>query len=259
MISFLDLMRADHVPLGIFVKIPAPEIAEMVALVGFEFVVIDAEHSMLGPRELYSMLAHYEALGLSALVRLPSHDAGEAQRVLDAGASGLLFPHVADPGEAARLVSATTFPPHGTRGMGYASRAGRWGLLPGGRDEYLGSGDAVARVAMVEDGSAVETLDGIAATSGIGALFVGPSDLSLSLGLVPGSDEIKSTVGDVIRRAAELRIPVGTTTTNAVEAARLVGEGCTFLVISNDTGFLARAMSSAIGSVRERLAEGTSS
>lgn len=258
--SFADLLMGESTPVGIFVKIPALEVAELVVTSGFDFVIIDSEHALLGPRDIYEMIVAYQALGVSALVRLPDHRPSEAQRILDAGASGVLFPHVADSTEAAALVEATRFPPNGRRGMGYASRAGKWGLLEGGREEYLRSGESgIARIAMIEDGSAVDDLLGIAETTGIDALFVGPSDLSLSLGVVPGSDEIRGIVSEVVRRAKALEIPVGTTVANAADAAGRRAEGCSFLVLSNDTGILARSLSGLLADVRDGLANGVAS
>src|SRR6187402_2845360 len=143
------LAKADRPALGIFVKIPAFEVVEMVSNAGFDFVVIDTEHALLSVRDVYEMITVYSRSGVVPLVRITDHGYGDGQRYLDAGAGGLLVPHLSTEGEAARTMRQFLFPPNGSRGMGAGGRANQWGATPGGAAEYMRFGDEeVARVAM---------------------------------------------------------------------------------------------------------------
>jgi len=249
------LSSSSRPPIGLFVKIPAPEVVEMVATVGYDFVIIDTEHALLSVRDVYAMAVLYASLGVHPLVRLPDHGYGDAQRYLDAGVDGLLFPHVNDAAEARTIATHLTFPPAGTRGMGFGSRAGRWGLLEGGREEYLRFGDEeVLRVAMVEEAGAVEAVEAIASVPGIDAVFVGPSDLALSMGRDAAPDTVATMVDRAIEAAIAAGTPVGTIASSPDAAKRRADQGCSFLVAGNDTGVLARALKRSVDDIRAGLA-----
>lgn len=254
MSSFRSVLGGDGPALGMFVKIPAPELTEIIATVGIQFVVIDTEHALLSVREVYEMTALYAALGVLPLVRVADHGYGDAQRYLDAGVAGLLFPHVSNGAEAAKLGRQFIFPPRGTRGMGFASRAGRWGMLPGGRDEYLRFGDQEAmRIAMVEERESVEEIDAILAAEGIDGVFIGPSDLSLSMGESGRSPAVLEAIDRVIERAVAAGKPVGTVVSGPEEGRKRAAQGCDYLLIGNDTGIFARSLRRAFDGFREAV------
>jgi len=248
------LSTSDGPPLGMFVKVPAPELAEIIAGAGVDFVIVDTEHALLSVREVYEMTVLYAALGVLPLVRVADHGYGDAQRYLDAGVAGLLFPHVSNGAEAKALGRHFLFPPRGTRGMGFASRAGRWGMLPGGRAEYVRFGDQeVLRIAMVEERESVDDIDGILSAEGIDAVFVGPSDLSLSMG--ESGPAVLAAIDHVIERAVASSTPVGTVVGSPEEARRRAEQGCDYLLIGNDTGIFARAVTASHAGFRDALAD----
>lgn len=253
--SFRSLLGAGDGPaLGMFVKIPAPELTEIIAGVGVQFVVIDTEHALLSVREVYEMSVLYSALGVLPLVRVADHGYGDAQRYLDAGVAGLLFPHVSTGAEAARLGRQFLFPPRGSRGMGFASRAGRWGMLPGGRAEYLRFGDdEVMRIAMVEERESVDDVDAILAAEGIDGVFIGPSDLSLSMGEPGKSAAVSAAIDRVIERAVAAGKPVGTVVTDPEQGRERAAQGCDYLLIGNDTGIFARSLRRSFDGFREAI------
>jgi len=255
MSSFRSLLGAGDGPaLGMFVKVPAPELTEIIAAVGVQFVIIDTEHALLSVREVYQMSALYSALGVLPLVRVADHGYGDSQRYLDAGVAGLLFPHVSNGAEAAALGRQFIFPPRGTRGMGFASRAGRWGMLPGGRAEYLRFGDEEAvRIAMVEERESVDDIDAILAADGIDGVFIGPSDLSLSMGEPGGSPALSDAIDLVIARAVAAGKPVGTVVTDPEEGRKRAAQGCDYLLIGNDTGIFARSLTRAFDGFQEAV------
>jgi 2-keto-3-deoxy-L-rhamnonate aldolase RhmA len=253
--SFRASIGETQLPLlGLFVKIPAPELVEMVARAGFDFVVIDTEHALLSVRDVYQMVSLYCALGVMPLVRVTDHGYGDGQRYLDAGAAGILVPHVSDAVQAEHVARQFLFPPDGTRGMGYAARAGLWGALPGGAAEYVRFGqEEVARIAMIEEATAVENVDAIMATRGIDAVFVGPGDLSLSLGVSMGDPEVGKAVDRAIEAAVAAHVPVGTVVPDPAQARRRAEQGCRFLLVGNDTGLFLGAAGAAVTAVRDAL------
>lgn len=253
--TFRELITGDGPPaLGAFVKIPAPEVAEILSLAGFDFVVIDTEHAPLSVREVYLMTVVYSRCGVAPLVRITDHGYGDAQRYLDAGAAGLLVPHVSNGAQAEAIMRQFLFPPAGTRGMGYAARAGRWGSLPGGPAEYVRAGhEDVARVAMIEEREAVDDLERILAVPGLDAVFVGPGDLSLSLGVAPNSDEVGAAVDHAIATAVAAGVPVGTVAQGADQIRRRVEQGCRFVLAGNDAGLLDKAARRAVSDARDAI------
>lgn len=256
MVLFRELLRSSDGPvLGTFVKIPALEVAEIVGGAGFDFVIIDTEHALLSVRDVYGLVVTYSRMGVAPLVRITDHGYGDAQRYLDAGAAGVLVPHVSDAEQAARTMRQFLFPPEGTRGMGFAARAGQWGALPGGPAEYVRAGqDDVARIAMVEEQSAVDDLPGILAAPGVDGVFVGPGDLSLSMGVPSGSPAVHEAVTGCIATAVAAGVPVGTVVQGADQVRLRAEQGCRFVVVGNDTGLLGSAARAAVAGARTALA-----
>jgi 2-keto-3-deoxy-L-rhamnonate aldolase RhmA len=203
---------------------------------------------------VYSMVFTYSALGVAALIRTTDHSLGDARRYLDAGAAGLLVPHVADAAEAEAVFPHLLHPPRGDRGMGFASRAGRWGTLEGGRDEYRRFGEEeVVRVAMIEDLRAVEGIDAILKTDGLDACFVGPSDMALSMIGRPAED-VAAAVDRAVEASVAAGKPVGTVVKDADDARRRVQQGCSYVVVGNDTGMFVKAVRAAHDPIRAAVA-----
>jgi 4-hydroxy-2-oxoheptanedioate aldolase len=255
MAMFRELLRSSEGPVvGTFVKIPALEVAEIVGVAGFDFVVIDTEHALLSVRDVYSLLVVYSRMGVAPLVRITDHGYGDAQRYLDAGAAGILVPHVSNAGQAAGAMRQYLFPPEGTRGMGYASRAGLWGSLPGGPGEYVRVGqEDVARIAMIEERESVDDIAGILTAPGVDAVFIGPGDLSLSMGVPVGSPAVHDAVTKCIGAAVEAGVPVGTVVQGEDQIRLRAEQGCRFILVGNDTGMLGAAARGTMATARSAL------
>jgi 4-hydroxy-2-oxoheptanedioate aldolase len=257
--TFRQLLRDVGPPaLGTFVKIPAPEVAEIIGLAGFDFVVIDTEHALISVRDVYTLIVVYSRMGVAPLVRITDHGYGDAQRYLDAGAAGLLVPHVSNARQAEETMRQFLFPPLGTRGMGYAARAGLWGSLPGGPAEYVRAGqEGVARIAMIEEREAVEDLERILGVPGLDGVFIGPGDLSLSFGVAPDAVEVRDAVTDSIATAAAAGVPVGTVALGADQIRLRVEQGCRFVLVGNDASLLSDSARRAVSTAREAIAATT--
>jgi 2-keto-3-deoxy-L-rhamnonate aldolase RhmA len=238
-------------PIGTFMKIPAVETVEIVALAGFDFIVLDYEHAPLTLSDLNHMIRVARALGVAPVVRVPDHGYGDVQRVLDAGAAGLFFPHVSDRAECEQVVRQASHPPYGTRGAGGGMRAGNWGMAGRGSASYVKDGvEKVMRIPMIEEKVAVDNADDILSVPGVDAVFIGPGDLSMTMGLKMTDPEVQTAIEEVLKKAKAAGVPVGTVWEDAVGARRLIGKGYDFLLVSNDTGMLAKSAMSLIDEIK---------
>ena len=211
----------------------------MLASAGFEFVVIDMEHSPLTLDFAYSAIVVAQALEMTVLVRVPDRSGSHTQRLLDAGADGLLVPQVSDAAEAKRCVDQMVHPPQGTRGAGSTSRAGRWGLT--GQSDYLARGQDTIRGVQLEDVGALAQMDEILDVANLNAVFLGTSDLSLSSGLPASAPELQGLTDKLLAATAARGLPCGTAVGD-VDAARTAAKrGFSFVMVSNDATMFGRA------------------
>lgn len=226
--------------LGTWLKLSSIEVVEILADAGFDFIVIDLEHSPLDLSSAFRAIALAQALGMGALVRVPDHGHGNMQRVLDAGASGVLVPHVSSAADAQKIASQMLFEPLGSRGIGSTSRAGKWGMMKS--SDYVNFGNnQVLRIPQIEDGLAVDNVEEILSTEGINAVFLGPADLAQSLGLPPGHAELEQAKAKVVSAAHRAGLPCGTAVGNSEAAAKAIADGFNFVMISNDLTMLAQS------------------
>jgi 4-hydroxy-2-oxoheptanedioate aldolase len=222
--------------LGAWVKIPAVEVVELLAIAGVDFVVIDCEHGVHDLRAVSTMISVALGVNVVPFVRVPGHSPRDVVPVLDAGAAGLFVPHVDSVEDAEAVVAVCRFPPLGRRGAGPTTRAGGWGRasLP----RYLTEANDVTVVAQLESPSAMADGLAIAAVPGIDAVFIGPVDLAVSTGQEPGDDRVRAMVRDLETRAASAGTVIGTTAAAGGEVAGLAERGHRFVVVGNDSGFL---------------------
>jgi 2-keto-3-deoxy-L-rhamnonate aldolase RhmA len=238
-------------PIGTFMKIPAVETVEIMKLAGFDFIVLDYEHAPLTLSDLNRMILVARALGLAPVVRVPDHGYADVQRVLDAGAAGLFFPHVSDRAECEQVIRQASHPPYGTRGAGGGMRAGDWGMAGRGSASYVRDGvEKVMRIPMIEEKVAVDNAAGILAVQGVDAVFIGPGDLSMTMGATMTDPRVQAAIEDVFKKAKAAAVPVGTVAADAAGARRLVEKGYDFLLVSNDTGMLARTAMALIDEIK---------
>ena len=153
----LRLRRRD-VMFGCFVGQPSPAIAEMVGYAGFDYVIVDLEHGPTGLETLENMLRAAQAAGAASLVRLPSPAQADILRVLDAGADGILVPHVESAADARAVVAHAYYPPAGQRGISTVSRAARHAIVSP-QQHLAGANQRTAVMLMVESPGAVQELD----------------------------------------------------------------------------------------------------
>jgi 2-dehydro-3-deoxyglucarate aldolase/4-hydroxy-2-oxoheptanedioate aldolase len=236
-----SLFDRGHTPLGTWLKMAAAEPVEIAAFAGFDFVVVDMEHAPLDLQTGYRLINSATALGMVPLVRVPDKNPAFIQKILDAGARGILVPHVDTVKDADLVGRACRFPPVGTRGAGGTSRAGQWGLRPNA--DYLASGnDGVLCIPQLESEEAIKAAPEMLTLDTVDAVFVGAADLSMSMGSTPTSPDVQQLITSTISEAhavgKECGLAFGSVPDRAAQAVRA---GCDFAVLSNDTSMLAEA------------------
>lgn len=245
----LLLAHGAKAPIGTWVSSASPIVAEAVGCAGFDWGVLDMEHA---PVDLMQLLQLLQAVGntkMVPVVRVPWNDAVTVKRVLDVGAQTLLFPMIQNADEARRAVAATRYPPEGVRGMAGGSRAARFGTV---RDYLRTANQTIGVVLQLETPGALARLEEIAAVPGVDALFVGPGDLSGSMGHVGNTThaDVMETMADAARRAHAIGKPIGTVGGTPEVVARYREIGYDYVAIASDLGLLMRAAQGAVQALR---------
>jgi 2-keto-3-deoxy-L-rhamnonate aldolase RhmA len=230
-------MSAGQAALGISLTIPDAFVAEMVGAAGFDFVLIDAEHSPITVDQLQTMLVALRTSPSTTFVRPVANDPGLIKQILDLGAEGVVVPEVHDAASAAAAVAATRYPPSGRRGFG-PRRAAR---LDGGRPSYLSRADQeVAAFVMIEHPEAVADIDAILQTPGLDGIMVGPADLAVGMGHLLELDhpEPAGAIERVFDACQHHSFPFGIFAAAEASARKWVGRGAQFVTIGSDVQFL---------------------
>jgi 4-hydroxy-2-oxoheptanedioate aldolase len=217
------LLRSGKPVLGTFVGIPSPALVEMCGHAGLDFVVIDNEHGPAGIETTEQLIRAARVANVAPVVRTQEAD---ILRVLDVGASGIQVPQVESAAQAARIVAAAKYPPAGTRGAAFSTRAAGYGFF-GGDPHIAASNEGTIVVIMVETREGVANLDAILDVPGIDAVFIGPNDLSFAMGYPgkPGTPEVARTIERCIRRIAEKGVAPGVITMSAEDHRKYAAMG----------------------------------
>ncbi len=187
---------------GVIIKMPSPALTELVGHTGFDLVVIDTEHGVSDNTELEHHLRAADSAGVSALVRVGVNDPLLTLRALDAGAAGVIVPHVNDADQARTAVEGAHYPPVGIRSLAVSTRAGHHGTVP--LHQHLADASAnTIVVAQAEDQHSAINSASIAATRGVNAVWIGPNDLALSLGY-PGQMDHPDVIAAIDQIAANV-------------------------------------------------------
>lgn len=234
------LTDADRPLAGIWVCSGSPLVAEICAGAGLDWLLIDMEHSPNGLESVLAQLQAVAAAAVTAVVRVPIGDVVTIKQVLDLGAQNILVPMVDTAAQAAELVAAVRYPPRGRRGVGSAlARSARWNRV----EDYLADADRhVSLFVQVETVEGVRNAAEIAAVDGIDGVFVGPSDLAASMGLL-GAQTHPDVVAAVLDAFAAVRAsgkPVGVNAFDPDAAQRYLDEGASFVLVGADVALLAR-------------------
>jgi len=237
--AFKHALAAGKLQIGLWSSLCSNIATEIIADSGFDWILLDTEHS---PNEIPGLLSQLQAIGRGGstpIIRPAWNDAVLAKRCLDIGAQTLLFPYVQNAEEARRAVASTRYPPEGIRGVAVAARASRYGRTPG----YLTKANSeMCVLVQVETRTALDQLEAIAKVEGVDGIFIGPSDLSASLGHLgnPLHGEPQAAMKEAVTRLKALGKPAGILSGNEDDIRRYIDWGYQFVAVGADVGLLAR-------------------
>lgn len=241
--------RRGEPSVGAWLSLGNVHTAELIANAGFDWVCVDMQHGLISYSDLLRMLPAISTTETTPLVRVSGNNLPEINKALDAGAMGVIVPLVNTAEQARAAVSACLYPPDGTRSFGPTRAA-----LYGGRGYAAEANGQIACIAMIETQEALDNLEAIVATPGLGGVYVGPSDLALSLGLPPvgAFDEPRhmAAVERILAACKRAKVPAGIHTGGLEWAKRRLAMGFDFVTLGADAGFMMQAASADLAAVR---------
>jgi 4-hydroxy-2-oxoheptanedioate aldolase len=237
--DFKRAILAGRQQIGLWVSLANSYSAEIVAGSGFDWLVLDGEHSPNDPPSVLPQLQAVAPYPSEPVVRPAWNDTVLIKRYLDIGARSLLIPYVQDAAEAAAAVAAIRYPPKGVRGVAGMTRASRYGRIDG----YVKRADAeLCLMVQIETRRGLDNLEAIAKVDGVDGVFIGPSDLAAGLGHLgePGNAEVQSAIKDAIARIRSCGKPAGILATDEATTRRYIEWGTVFTAVGLDAMVLAR-------------------
>jgi len=242
--TFKQALQNRQAQIGLWLNLANPFSAEICAGAGFDWLLVDGEHSPNDLRSILSQLHVIAGYQSHPVARIPVGETALIKQYLDLGVQSLLVPMVDTAEQARALVQACRYPPDGIRGMA-GTRAARWGRYP----NYAKEANAqICLLVQAETRLALSNLDAIVATEGVDGVFIGPADLSASLGHVgnPGHAEVQHAIEDTIRRVTGAGKAAGILTADTTLARRYLDLGATFVAVGLDTQILVRGTSALV-------------
>ncbi len=224
---------------GFWLSSMSPVVAEIAAGAGFDWVLIDMEHTGNELGDVAHQLRAIKGGTAEPVVRVPWNEPVIVKRLLDLGARSLLFPYVENVEEAKRAVAATRYPPNGMRGYAGTTRANNYGRVP---DYAAHAAEDICVLVQVESPWAVDTVPGIGAIEGIDGIFIGPNDLAANSGFLgrASAPEMRAAIQKGLERIKATGKAAGTLNYREDEAKALFAAGFSFIAVSGDVGLLAR-------------------
>ena len=237
--AFKHALKAGRAQIGLWSSLSSNYSVEVIAGAGFDWLLLDMEHS---PNDLESLLAQLQAAapyGTHPVVRVPWNDMVTIKRVLDIGAQSLLVPYVSSAQEAAAAVSYMRYPPKGVRGVAGTTRATRFGRI---KDYARRAHEEICLLVQVETQAGLDNIEAICGIEGIDGVFVGPADLHASLGHTGeiANPKVKPIIDDAIGRIRKTGKAPGILTPSEEDARHWLECGALFVAVGADVGILAR-------------------
>jgi 4-hydroxy-2-oxoheptanedioate aldolase len=237
--AFKHAIAQGQLQIGLWCSLCSPVATEIVSHSGFDWLLLDTEHSPNDVPDILIQLQAAQAGTASCIVRPAWNDMVLIKRYLDIGAQTLLLPFVQTPEEAKRAVEWTRYPPKGVRGITGSGRASRYGRV---KDYLKNASSEICTLVQVETREALAQIEAIASVEGIDGVFIGPNDLSASFGHIGnwGHPEVQAALEDAVKRLKKIGKPAGILTPNVEEAKKFISWGYTFVAVGADVGLLAK-------------------
>ena len=249
--SFKDKIKKGEVVVGSFMKVGDPAFVEIAGYAGYDFVILDLEHGPSSIESAQNLVRAAQVAGTVPIIRTPDNSEIAIQKAMDIGASGIQPPQINSAEEAKRAVLAAKYAPDGVRGVCRFVRSSKYSSMD--RFEYFKSANENLVVLQLEGKSAIDNLDEILDVKGVDIVFIGPYDLSSSLGIIGQVDHpmLIETMKEVIKKAKAKGIAVGIFA-DKPEAARMWRDaGVQYMAYSNDTGIFLEACAAIVKAVKE--------
>lgn len=249
-----DKLKNNEITLGSWLTIPHQSVVEILSTAGFEWLVLDIEHSAIHIENVMNLIGHIQGNQMQALVRVSQNEEVIIKRVLDAGADGIIVPMVKNKEEAERAVSFAKYPPYGKRGVGL-NRAQKYGTS---FDSYVEwSKENTVVIAQIEHIEAVENLEDILNVDGIDGIIVGPYDLSASMGH-PGQydrEDVIAALEKIDLVTKKMNKPLGFHVIDSRHEKTLekINKGYSFLAFSLDFFFLGDRAREEMSKLKKRI------
>lgn len=232
-----------------WLSIPSSYAAELMAHQGFDAVIVDLQHGMVGFETAVTMLQAISTTATVPMARVSGNDPALVMQLLDAGAYGIICPMISSAEEAEKFVAACRYPPRGNRSFGPAR-----GVLYGGPDYFTHADREVVVMAMIETREGLDALDAILAVPGLDGIFIGPNDLALALGAAPRSESddevVVHAIAGVLARTRAAGKAAGIFCSGGDAAAARIAEGFSLVIPGNDAAMLALAAHDALAKAR---------
>lgn len=232
-------LSGNETALGCWLHMASPVAAEIIALVGYDFVIIDHEHGPGHYLDATSLLHAVSATDTAALIRVPANDPVHLKRALDTGVNGVVIPMVENADDARRAVAGCLYPPAGIRGMAHVlCRASDYGLRADAYAERLGTDLTI--MCMIESPNAVENIPAIGEVEHVDALFLGPFDLSCAMGLAGQFDhpDVAAMIAKAETAMRKTGKPMATIVTKTADPSALFARGYRLVVAGSDVTLL---------------------
>jgi 2-keto-3-deoxy-L-rhamnonate aldolase RhmA len=247
-------LAAGETLFGTFLTLGSPLAAESLGLAGFDWLLVDLEHGGGHESQLLGQLLGATAAGVHALVRVESDVRGRTARALDLGVEGVMCPQVNSAEAAETWASALHYGPAGSRGIAFFHRGARFGTDP---EPVEHARERILGIAQIESPEAVEAVEEIAAVDGIDVLFVGPSDLSYSMGRFRQFDdpEFRSAIERVVAAARDAGKTAGIFLASVDQVPAAIADGFRMIAIGSDGGFMMQAAGAAVAQAKRSAAK----
>jgi 4-hydroxy-2-oxoheptanedioate aldolase len=250
-----EWLQAKPYVIGPFTRIPRPEIIEMLGLGGFDFAIVDLEHGPIAHNDIMPLLLAAERRNIRLIARVPGLQESYFKWLLDQGIGGLQVPHVKTADDARRAVEYSRFSPDGERGLCRFVRAAEWSNIP--KERYLSTANTRSLLILqIEGKEGVANIADIVTVPGTDIIFVGPYDLSQSLGLIGQiwHERVTQAIREVIDVCARAGVAVGVFTETPEGAKHWVSLGVKYISYHLDTEMFLNCVKSMVSEVRQQLA-----
>lgn len=239
------------VQLGLWASLGSAYTAEVIAGAGYDWVLIDTEHSPADLENVLGQLQAIEPYPTTAVVRVPWNDTVTIKRYLDVGAQSLLIPYIQTADEARAAVANTRYPPEGVRGVALTTRATRFGRLAGYPSR---AAEQICVIVQIETALGLDNIEEIAAVEGVDALFIGPADLHAALGHLGDTTtpEVVSLIDKAITQIADAGKAPGVFAPVEELARHWLDRGALVVAVGADVGILARGSERLLNRFREQ-------